>query len=126
MKNTDFRTLLYGYFDDMQGVVQMNLGIEDDGRDWFKDEDWRNAIIEDLTDKKFSEDEAKAIIDYNETEKIEKQLQYKMMYYLCALCNPFETIDELKDILTDMNIDVNNFTKEDLDEILKCNKVVDY
>ena len=51
MKNTDFRTLLYGYFDDMQGVVQMNLGIEDDGRDWFKDEDWRNAIIEDLTDK---------------------------------------------------------------------------
>lgn len=85
-------------------------------------DEFHEMIEEDLLDHGFDEDETYAIINW----RLTLTLKYKLLAYLYIITGPFDTIEELKDVIIgSFYSDYKEFTQEDIENIYKQRDKID-
>ena len=91
--------------------------------DIVNDKEFIEQIENDLEDKGFTAEEASSIA-FNSFKN--EDVMYRMLAYCYLLYDGFETVEELKEIISESYSDLNEFTEEELTKILEASERVDF
>lgn len=115
---------LHNYFKDyVQTFIRENNLEESSIEEYLKNPDFLNVIKDDLDDKGFSKSEIDEIINNN----MNKLTGSKFLAYYILLTNSYNTQEEMNKIITDdLGWSIEDFSEDDLYNILKCSKNIDF
>ena len=95
----------------------------------FSGDKFINALREDLEDKGFTLNEIITILCLSKTEpsSIPADIGYKALAYFIMLEHPFDTVEELKTVISNSPYsNYKNYTDDDFDAILDASENIDY
>lgn len=112
------------YLDDYIKVAKEQLNTNED-RDWLRDKDFIEIIENDLSDKGFSKQEINEILNNNKS----KETSYKIVAYCLCLLMDYTNIKELKECIKEYvkeDYIENDFSEDDLKQVLRYREIIDY
>ena len=78
-------------------------------------------IKEDLADTGFTEEEIEQVLE----QSLDNDVAYKFMAYFCSLYNDYTSSNELMKLIEEnQDLDLDEFTEEDIDEIFLASKTL--
>lgn len=95
----------------------------------FSGDKFINAVREDLEDKGFTLNEIITILCLSKTESssIPADIGYKALAYFIMLEHPFDTVEELKTVISNSPYsNYKNYTDDDFNAILDASEDIDY
>ena len=123
MLNKEFKKLWTDYIEDYI-IVLDEQGNYDDPRDIIGSNELIETITSDLEDKGFTKEDCNAIV--NNFDGLDHQIIYKLIAYLLWLFDEYTSIEELKAVINEhYDTDIDNYTDEDLEEIIKARNKLD-
>lgn len=110
---------LNDYFNDNVQIYIMKNKLDSSDLDLYLNDKNFLDMIENKLSKVFSKSEAQSIV----TRSMDKETAYKFMAYYILSINPYDTIEQLQEIIKNYLFwSVEDFSDEELDMILKYGK----
>lgn len=107
------------YIDMLTEQGKVGVAVED----IINDKEFIDQIENDLEDKGFTSEEASSIaVNSFKNEDV----MYRVLAYCYLLYDGFETVEELKEIISESYSDLSEFTDEELTKILEASERVDF
>lgn len=99
-----------------RAIISYKNDLNSSLSDELKDTALDRLIMEDLVDKDFSNDEANEIIN----QDLSKDTSYKFMAYYIYLINPYNTMNEMINLIKESyDVNIEEFDEDDLNNIFK-------